>query len=30
MHNGSILTEGTLEQIENDERVRNIYLGKEK
>jgi len=30
MHNGSILTEGPLEQIENDERVRNIYLGKEK
>jgi urea transport system ATP-binding protein len=30
MHNGSVLTEGTLEQIENDKRVRNIYLGKEK
>ncbi|MBM3283286.1 ATP-binding cassette domain-containing protein [Candidatus Gottesmanbacteria bacterium] len=30
MHNGSILTEGPLEQIENDERVRNVYLGKEK
>lgn len=30
MHNGSILTEGPLEQIENDERVINVYLGKEK
>lgn len=30
MHNGSILTEGPLEQVENDERVRNVYLGKEK
>jgi urea transport system ATP-binding protein len=30
MNNGSILTEGPLEQIENDERVINVYLGKEK
>ena len=29
MHFGSVLTEGSLEKIENDERVRNVYLGKE-
>ncbi len=29
MHNGAILVEGTLDRIENDDRVRSIYLGKE-
>jgi urea transport system ATP-binding protein len=28
MHYGEILAEGPLEQIEGDERVRNVYLGK--
>lgn len=27
LHNGSMLVEGSLEQIENDERVKRIYLG---
>lgn len=27
MYNGSILVEGPLEQVENDERVKNVYLG---
>ena len=27
MHNGRIFTEGTPEEIENDEQVQAIYLG---
>lgn len=29
MHFGSVLTEGTLNEIETDQRVRDVYLGKE-
>ena len=28
MHLGAVLTEGTLSEIEKDERVKNVYLGK--
>jgi urea transport system ATP-binding protein len=29
MHNGALLVEGSLDQIESDDRVKSVYLGKE-
>jgi len=29
LHNGRLFAEGTVAEIEADERVQNIYLGKE-
>ena len=28
LHEGSVLAEGTLEQVQNDERVIEVYLGR--
>jgi urea transport system ATP-binding protein len=28
LHEGSVLAEGTLEQMQNDERVIEVYLGR--
>ena len=28
LHEGSVLAEGTLEQVQNDQRVIEVYLGR--
>jgi len=29
LHEGSLLCEGTMDEVQNDERVIEVYLGKE-
>jgi len=30
LHQGSMLCEGTVDEVQNDERVREVYLGRKK
>jgi len=30
LHQGTVLCEGTVDEVQNDERVKEVYLGRKK